>query len=284
MPRKGPSELLFGTAGIPVKAKGRPTEEGILVVRELGLGAMELEFVRNVHIKKDKAAIVKRAAQEANIFLTCHGQYWVNLNAIDKVTLRQSIKRVIDASRIADLCEAWSICYHSAYRMDMPPEKVYANVKSAFKEILKVYKDEGLQLWLRPEIAGKLSQFGNLQEVINLSQDFSNHVLPCIDIAHLHATAPNKGCNTLAEFKDVLREIEKGLGKEALQNMHIHCEGVQYTPKGEREHINLKQSDMNYQDWLKALKEFKAKGIIISESPNIEGDALLMQETYRKLH
>ena len=42
-------ELLFGTAGIPLSAKG-PTDEGIRHVRKLGLDSFELEFVRSVNI------------------------------------------------------------------------------------------------------------------------------------------------------------------------------------------------------------------------------------------
>ena len=34
---------------------------------------------------------------------------------------------------------------------------------------------------------------------------------------------------------------------------------------------------------IKALKDFKVKGVAISESPNIEGDALLMQKNYKSL-
>ena len=34
---------------------------------------------------------------------------------------------------------------------------------------------------------------------------------------------------------------------------------------------------------MKALKEFKAKGVLTCESPNIEDDALLMKKYYEKL-
>jgi endonuclease IV len=38
--------LRFGTAGIPVCAKGTSTTDGLFAVRKLGLEAMELEFVQ----------------------------------------------------------------------------------------------------------------------------------------------------------------------------------------------------------------------------------------------
>ena len=56
--------LFFGTAGIPISAKGFGTVEGIEEVRNLGLDAMELEFVRNINISEQKAPQVKEAAEK----------------------------------------------------------------------------------------------------------------------------------------------------------------------------------------------------------------------------
>ena len=74
--------------------------------------------------------------------------------------------------------------------------------------------------------------------------------------------------------------LEKKCGKEAIQNMHIHLSGINYTEKGERNHLILKESDMNYKDVLQVLKDFNAKGVLVCESPNIEEDALILQKTF----
>jgi len=104
-------------------------------------------------------------------------------------------------------------------------------------------------------------------------------VLPCVDFSHLHARSNGK-VNNLKEFSNILGLIEKKLGKEALNNMHIHVAGIAYGAKGEKHHLNLKESDFKYKELLKALKEFKCKGVLISESPNIEDDSLLMKKFY----
>jgi deoxyribonuclease-4 len=44
----------------------------------------------------------------------------------------------------------------------------------------------------------------------------------------------------------------------------------------------LKDSEFRYEELLKALKEFKVKGVVICESPNIEEDALLMKKTFER--
>lgn len=45
----------------------------------------------------------------------------------------------------------------------------------------------------------------------------------------------------------------------------------------------LQEADLNYADLLKALKTFGIQGTVICESPNMEKDTLLLQETYRLL-
>jgi len=65
--------------------------------------------------------------------------------------------------------------------------------------------------------------------------------------------------------------------------MHIHIAGIEYGEKGEIRHLNLKDSDLNYKDLMKAFKDFKLKGVVVSESPNIEKDALMTKKIYEKL-
>jgi deoxyribonuclease-4 len=274
-------KLLFGTAGIPISAKGFGTEEGIEEIRNLGLGAMELEFVRGVNITKQKAPEVKKAAEKNNIVLTCHAPYYINLNSLEKVKLKASIYRILKSARIADLCGAWSVTFHAAFYQKSTKEEAYKRVKQSIKEITQKLKNESNKIWLRPETTGKESQFGNLDEILRLSQEFDN-LMPCVDFAHVHARSIGK-YNTYNEFSEILEKIEKKLGKKGLENMHIHLTGIEYGEKGEKHHLNLKESDLKYKELIKALKDFKVKGVLISESPNIEQDSLMVKKIYDKI-
>lgn len=274
-------KLLFGSAGIPVSTENRSTENGIRRVKELGLGAMELEFVRSVNITEDRAPEVKKVAQDNNVVLTCHGQYYINLNSDKKSTIKASVERILTAARIADLCGAGSLTFHSAYYMKRKPEKVYKQVKKKLEEITETLQDEGNKIHIRPETTGKTSQFGDLEEVINLSSEL-DQVHPCIDFAHFHART-NGDYNSLEEFSSILEKVENKLGKKELKNMHIHISGIDYGEKGEKKHLNLKESDFRFRELAQALKDFDIKGVVISESPNLEGDAQLLKETYDSL-
>ncbi|MBS3131538.1 TIM barrel protein [Candidatus Woesearchaeota archaeon] len=273
------NHLLFGTAGIPLLTKGSTTD-GIVDVRKMGLGAMELEFVRSVNISRERAPEVKNAKEKNGVVLTCHAPYFINLNSDDRLKLKASKERILNSARILSLCGGWSVCFHPGFYQKSTKEDTFNNIKNAIKELSTTIKKEKNNVWLRMETTGKGSQFGNINEILDISAEFDN-VMPCVDFSHLHARTNGK-YNTKKEFDQILGLIEKKLGKNGLQNMHIHVSGIAYGEKGEKHHLILKESDFNYKDLLKSLKDFNAAGVLISESPNIEGDALVMQEEYGK--
>jgi len=275
------NQLLFGPAGVPITSPVRDSARAVSYVKKLGLGCMELEFVRGVRMGSYTARQVGEQAEKHGVVLSAHGPYYINLNSQDKAKIDASIKRVLDTARVASMAGGYSITFHAAYYMSMPKDKVYEIVKSHLKSIIRTLSKAGVRIWVRPETTGKQSQFGDVDELVKLSTEL-DMVMPCVDFAHLHARS-NGRINTYKEFCEVLNRIEKSLGKEGLYNMHIHMSGIEYSSKGERNHLVLRESDMNYKDLLRALKNYKCRGVVISESPNIEADALLMKKFYEKL-
>lgn len=274
------NKLLFSTAGIPMCAKGSTTAEGIEKVKEMGLGGMELEFVRSVNIAKEKAPEIKKTAENNNVILTCHAPYYINLNSFEVPKLKASKERILNSARIASLCGGWSVCFHPGFYQKSTKEETFQRIKKAIKEISKTLRDEGNDIWIRPETTGKESQFGNVDELLDISQEIDN-VMPCMDFAHFHARTNGK-YNSLKEFNEILEKVENKLGKKGLDNMHVHITGIEYGEKGEKHHLNLKDSDFKYKELIKSLKEFGVKGVAVCESPNIEEDALLLKNEYEK--
>ncbi|HDH44515.1 MAG TPA: hypothetical protein ENG66_03880 [Thermococcus sp.] len=274
-------KLRFGTAGIPLSTPKPSTITGIEQVRKLGLDAMELEFVRRVNIKPEMAKKIKYVAQKNDVLLTAHAPYYINLNATEKAKAEASKRRIIQSAERLYEAGGWSVVFHAGYYLNQDPSKVYEKIKNEIKDIVRVLQDRGIDVWIRPELTGKPTQFGSLKELIRISQEIEQ-VLPAIDFAHCHAR--NKGrYNSIEEWREMLSLIEKELGREALDNMHIHISGINYSEKGEKNHLNLQESDMKWEDLLRVLKEFRVKGVVISESPNIEGDALLMKKKYEEI-
>jgi len=269
--------LLFGTGGTPHSAKTNTTIDGIKRIAELGLGCMEVEFVQGVRMGEAGARLVAETAAREKVKLSAHAPYFINLNAHEPEKIRASQDRIIQTARIASLCGAESIVFHAAFYLGDSPVEVYTRVKESLEEVMHQLKRENNRVWVRPEIAGKPSQFGNLDEVLDLCTELEG-VAPCIDFAHWHACTG--AFNSYPEFASILQRVKERLGRGALDNMHIHISGIAYGEKGEVKHLNLKESDFRYTEILQALKDYDAQGIVICESPNLELDALLLQETY----
>lgn len=272
--------LLFGTAGTPRSAEVKSTVAGIERAAELGLGCLELEFVRGVHMGETVAHKVAETAARNGIRLTAHAPYYINLNSHEPDKVRASQERLLKTARVGAMCGAVSVVFHAAFYMGDPPEQVYETVKRNLAEVLDKLDAKGNRLWIRPEVMGKPSQFGDLEEILNLSAELEM-VAPCIDFAHYHARTGRY--NSYDEFSAILSRIEERLGRAALDDMHIHVAGIAYGDKGERKHLDLEESDLAYAELMKALRDHDVKGMLVCESPNLEGDALLLQETYRGL-
>jgi len=273
--------LLFGTGGVPVSAESRSTEAGIERIAELGLGCMEVEFVQGVKMSPQVAVSVGELAARKNVVLTAHGPYFVNLNAVERQKVHMSKERILQTARIAALFGARSITFHAAFYLKSTPAETYAVVKKHLQEVVNTLRKEGNKVTISPEVTGKPSQFGTLEELLRLSSEIEG-VLPCIDFSHWHARTGK--ANSYQEFLAILDQVEKKLGRQGLDNMHIHLSGIAYGNKGEIKHLMLPDSDLQYAHLLKALKERKTKGVVVCESdPYLEQDALLLQQTYRAL-
>ncbi len=273
-------KLNFCTAGIPLSSKSGILN-GLYRLKELGLDGMEIEFVRGVRMSDSVAAEVNHVAKKLNLKLTAHAPYYINLNSHESEKIEASIKRIMDAAYKLYLCGGHSVTFHAAYYMNDSKEKTYEQVKSALQRIVSKLKENHINVQIRPELTGKPTQFGDIDELIKLSKEI-DMVLPCIDFAHKHARENGK-FNTYDEFVEMFTKIELELGKQVLQDMHVHVSGISYSEKGEKKHLPLQESDFNYKDLLKAMKKFNIRGVLINESPTIEEDALLLKKEYASL-
>lgn len=273
------NKLNFITAGMPIKTGKGSYNEAFGVLKQMSLDGMELEFVHGVRMKDEHRTFVKDMSKD--FVVTAHGPFYINLNSKEEEKIDASVQRIIDTASVASQAGAFSITYHAAFYMGGDKETVYNQVKTQTKRIMDVLEREKINVWVRPETTGKATQWGDLDEIIRLSNDFEM-VLPCIDFSHLHARSGGE-FNTYDEFSRILEKLGKEVGQYAIENFHGHLAGIEYTAKGEKQHLNLEDSDMNYKDLLKAMKEFGVKGALVCESPNIEEDCKLLKTYYEQM-
>jgi len=269
--------LLFGTAGVPHSSPGTSSLSGIRHIADLGLDCMEVEFVKGIKMGSDTAKKIAESSQKLGIKLSVHAPYYINLNSADKGKWLSSQERILNSARLAAQCGAQDVVFHCGYYGEGSPEDAFQNIKIGLQEIVSILKSERTPVRLRAETMGKRSQFGSLEEILFLCREVDG-LLPCLDFSHIHAREGK--ANSYLEFYRILTKVSKKLGKESLSNLHIHIAGVEYSSKGEIKHLNLKESDFKYDEWIQALKDFDVKGMVICESPIQEQDAVMLKDLF----
>jgi deoxyribonuclease-4 len=270
--------LLFGTAGVPNSTlrKNNPVE-GVKRIHELSLDCMQLEFAHGVRMKEEVSSALRKVSYELGVPLTSHGPYYINLNAREQDKIDSSVERIIQTAKISDMCGAESMTFHAAFYMKDSPYDVFDLVEKSMNVIEERLSRLDIEIELRPELTGKTSQFGSLDELISLTKSVHS-CKPCLDFSHLYARSGD--CNTYEEFKGILNRLKSELGPQSLKEMHIHISGISSTSKGDLKHLNLKDSEFNWKDLMRALKEEDCRGYVICNSPNLEDDAIMLKEYY----
>lgn len=275
--------IRFGTVGAPKGTPKSGTPAAIAYIRELGMDAFEIAWVRSVRVSDEACATIKQAAAEHDVRLSVHAPYFINLNSQDAELMRKSDERLLAAARKGYLAGATDIVFHPGSYHNQPPEQVYERAKEKLVEINGILAEEGVEVTLRPETMGKAAMFGSLEEVVQLTKEL-DFVGPCIDVAHLHARNGDGSFNSYDEYATMFRYVQKELGKrKGLYNMHFHISGIDYGPKGEKKHLVLEEADLEWEGFIQAMVDFGVRGVMVAESPNLEEDALIVQRKYQSL-
>ncbi len=275
------NKLHFLTAGLPLASEGNGYKTGLDIVKQMDLDGIEIEFVHGVRMNEASQKAVIDFTSDIKYKVTCHGPYYINLNSLEPEKIDASVLRILETSRMGKKVGAYSITFHAAFYMKQQPDNVYNTICKSIEKICSILDEENNNIWIRPETTGKGTQWGTLEEIVKLSKEFKN-VLPCVDFAHIHAR--NNGIyNTYDEFSKMFEYMGNELGSEIFNDFHAHLAGIEYGLKGEKNHLILNESDMNYKDLLKVFKAFDVKGVLVCESPNIETDTKLLKDYYLSL-
>jgi deoxyribonuclease-4 len=250
--------IRFGPAGLG------PVDSALQVLEtyhKLGLQACEIAFTYNVYIKPEDALKIKEKAQELDIGLSIHAQYFVNLNSEEAAKREATKKRILDCCKIGELLGAKVVVFHPGYytnkgKDEQSREKSYQIIKSGIIDILKVIENNKWKIKIAPETMGKINVFGSIDEISRLVNETGCSF--CLDFAHI-----------LARDKKIDFEKIKKLFPQ--EKWHCHFSGIVYGDKGEKHHRTTEK-----QEWKNLLKQLpKNKDItIINESPTLVEDSV----------
>ncbi len=274
----------FGTVGSPISTPKKPGGSigAILRLAELDLGALELGWVRAVQVTEATCAAIKTAAKEHDILLSVHAPYYINLNANDE-EWPKARKRLMDAAFYGNLAGATDIVFHPGSYFGKSPSEVLPLAIERLAGCVEELRSASNLVNLRPETMGKSAMLGSFDDDLEMSKAIPG-VKPCIDFAHLHARPGDGSMNSYDEWARLLELYGKSLGNQALGDFHIHLSGIQYGPKGEREHLMIENADLDVPALFTALRDFRCSGRILCESPVMEDDALKFLQKWREIN
>jgi deoxyribonuclease-4 len=270
----------FGTVGSPEATPSKPggTVGGIKYAASIGLDALEMAWVQGVRVSETSCAAIKQAAEEAGVALSVHAPYYINLNGVEEKWPRLR-KYLIDAAHFGNLAGATDIVFHPGTYFGHSPKEVLEVTIPRLQGCIDELRKDGNPVTLRPEISGKAAMLGSLSDVLEMAKAIPG-VIPCIDFAHLHARLGDGAMNSYDEWVSALDLYSHSLGKKTLRNMHIHLSGINYGPKGEKNHLVMEEADLDFRNLMRALKDSGAKGRIMCESPVLEVDALKFKQMW----
>ena len=278
------SSFIFGTVGTPRSTPDKPGGS-IGTIQHLAsqdLYAFEIGWVRSVRVSEKTARKIGQTAQDNGVKLSVHAPYYINLNADDE-EWPKSRQRLVDAAQAGNWAGATDIIFHPGSYFERPPEEVLTVAVPRLQGVVDELRQADNQVTLRPETMGKGALLGSLADTLVMSREIDG-VEPCLDFAHLHARAGDGSVNSYEEWSEFLQAYEDALGADSLKRLHCHLSGIEYTEKGEQNHLMLADSDFDLEALLKALADFECGGRIVCESPeDMDKDAQVIKEAWEEM-
>ena len=270
------AKIYLGPAGIPHAAKKRNTIEGIKTVKELGLNAMEVEFVQGVKMSPETAEEAGRVAKELGVRLSVHAPYFINLCAEEKEKIEASKQRILETADRAERMGADAIAIHVAFYGKRKPEECYEMVKSELGEVVDTALSMGIKnVKFGVETMAKETAFGSLDEVISIAKEVKN-VIPYIDWAHTFARQGGQ-----IDYGEILDRLVKELH---LTHINSHFESLVFrNGKYVDEHLPIENNTPPFEPLAKEILKRDISITLICESPELERDALKMKKVLEEL-
>lgn len=278
----------FGPAGqcdAAREQKIKTTLQYLDYVKEQGLSAFEYQCGHGVNIKEEKARAIGEKAQKLGIALSVHAPYYISLASLEEEKRLKSVNSyILDSARVADWLGGSRIVVHPGGLNKRSRADALAVARETLRRAQEVLDENGLfHIHICPETMGKVSQLGDLDEVIALCRE-EERFLPCVDFGHMNARAQGS-VRTQEDYRALIDRLENELGGERARNMHVHFSKIEYSAAGEVRHLTF--ADTLYGPEYEPLMElFARRGMtptVICESAGTQCiDAKAMQAHYRE--
>lgn len=257
------------------------SEQSAPFVKNMGLDCFEYSFGRGVNMGDAKAVSVGAAFRAAEVEISVHAPYFVNLAGEDA---EKSYGYILASARTARLMQGRRVVFHPASQGKLEREAAVSLTEERLRILLDKIYENGLEDMIYcPETMGKKRQIGTAEEIVRFCK-VDKIFTPCVDFGHINAreggTLKDKG-----EFIELLSRMIDGLGFERMKNFHVHFSKIEYGAGGEVRHLTFEDEKYGprYEDFVDAVKELRLEPYVICESAGTQAeDALKMKVYYKK--
>jgi len=240
--------------------------KGVCKVAEMELDCMEIEFTYGVRMDQQTAKDVGDIAKEKGVILSVHAPYYINLASDEKEKITESQKRILDSCERAAAMGARNVVFHAGFYQKKTAENTYHLIKKAILDMQTYISRKGWKVKLCPEITGKPSQFGSLEELLRLKKETGCGIT--VDFSHLYARQGG-----VIDYAQLLKKLPK--------KFHSHFSGIEYGQKGERKH--LRTTKKFFEPLAQELVRRSLDVTLINESPKPYEDAVMMKRVLLNL-
>jgi len=181
-----------------------------------------------ISMSQDTARAIGEAASSADVSLSVHAPYYINLANPDAALAEKSKGYILDSARLLQSMGGQRLVVHVGSPKGSDRE-------AAIALCAKRLVEAGLaDIRLCLETMGRPSVLGTMEEILRLVS-IDDSFLPCVDFAHLHAI--NGGAlNSNVDFAVVLDRLEAALGQDRARQAHMHFSRIEFGGKGEIRH------------------------------------------------
>lgn len=254
-------------------------------VKGLSLSAFEYSFGRGVNLSSQKAVEIGNAFEEAGVEISVHCPYYINFAGVDEEKVENSYGYVLQSLEKGKLMGAKRAVFHPGSQGKLERDEAVKLTINRL-EILaeKIVKEGFSDMIICPETMGKSAQIGTVLEIANFCK-IAPFYYPCVDFGHVNSLYQGSLKNK-QDFADIFNLLEREIGFEKLNNMHVHFSKIMYSNKGEVKHLTFEDEVYGpcYKEFIKAVKEKGISPYVICESAGTQDkDAKAMQDFYKSL-
>ena len=258
------------------------TEQAAAFVKKRGLDCFEYSFGRGVRMTEDKAISIGEAFADAGVEISVHAPYFINFANPDDDMAQKSYGYVLDSAKMCKLMGGKRIVFHPAAQGNAARFEAVEKTKERLRILADYIRLNDMEdLWFCPETMGKEAQIGTVEEIVEFCK-IAPFYMPCIDFGHINAREQGS-LKTVEDYQSRLEYMVAELGREKMQNFHVHFSKIMYGKKGEIKHLTFADDTYGpeFEPLVVALKNVGLEPFIVSESDGTQAeDAWLMKKAY----